>query len=141
MGTRSLTVVVDHSWDKVAEICVLYRQFDGYPSGHGAELKEFLDDMQIINGIPGNPPKKFANGIPCLAAQLIAHFKKDQAGSFYLHPAGTRDCGSEYVYVISGKFREPLNLQVTKVYGDRVLYDGPVAEFNPGADYSEDEAA
>ncbi len=140
MGTRSLTVVVDKSWDKTKEICVMYRQFDGYPSGHGAELKEFLDGMVVINGIPGDPPKKFANGIPCLAAQLIANFKKDQKGGFYLHAAGTRDCGEEYVYTISGKFGALLNLHVLKVYGNRVLYDGPADGFNPKMEESEDAA-
>ena len=36
MGTRSLTVFND-SWND-EEIAVFYRQFDGYPAGHGREL-------------------------------------------------------------------------------------------------------
>jgi len=37
MGTRSLTYVYDN---KEPLVC-MYRQFDGYPSGHGKELAEF----------------------------------------------------------------------------------------------------
>jgi len=32
----------------------------------------------------------------------VAHFKTG-IGSFYLHAAGTRDCGKEYVYVVKPK--------------------------------------
>ena len=49
MGTRSLTVVRDTEGAK--DICVLYRQMDGYPTGHGAELKEFLVPFTVVNGI------------------------------------------------------------------------------------------
>jgi hypothetical protein len=94
MGTRSLTVVVDKSWDKETELCVMYRQMDGYPSGHGAELKDFLKGMRIVNGINSSlRGTKFANGMPCLAAQMVAHFKTDREGGFYLHPAGARGYG------------------------------------------------
>ena len=37
MGTRSLTFVYDENNTPVLN---MYRQFDGYPSGHGAELAE-----------------------------------------------------------------------------------------------------
>jgi hypothetical protein len=29
----------------------MYRQFDGYPSGHGQELAEFLLSGEMVNGI------------------------------------------------------------------------------------------
>jgi hypothetical protein len=83
MGTRSLTFVYDGD----VPVINMYRQFDGYPSGHGAELAEFLD------GIEG------ANGMGCLAAQLIANFKKT-VGGFYIHPVTDADCGQEYEYHI-----------------------------------------
>ena len=95
MGTRCLTVMYDTGEDK-KEIAVLYRQMDGYPEGHGAELAEFLDGFKIVNGI-SNERDKLANGGGCLAAQIIAHFK-DSVGQFYLYPAGTRDCWEEYIY-------------------------------------------
>ena len=38
MGTRSLTVVKEEE----NELLVMYRQMDGYPSGHGQDLANFL---------------------------------------------------------------------------------------------------
>lgn len=136
MGTRSLTAIVDRSWDKPQEICVLYRQYDGYPSGHGKELKEFLQGMRIVNGIRLDERPPFANGMSCLAAQLVAHFKKDAKGGFYLHEAGTR--GQQYLYIVSGKFGDPEpTLEV--FHREQQLYSGPVSGFDP--DKSEDEEA
>ena len=51
MGTRSLTTFIDN--DTKEEIVVMYRQFDGYPSGHGRDLINFLDGIKVVNGIPG----------------------------------------------------------------------------------------
>jgi hypothetical protein len=100
MGTRSLTVFVDEHGKN--EIAVLYRQYDGYPEGHGLELANFLNGFLIVNGMRGNEPEKFANGMECLAAQIISNFKTEP-GNFYLYPADTRDCGEEFIYVVTGK--------------------------------------
>lgn len=98
MGTRCLTVIKD---DTGEEICVLYRQYDGYPSGHGKELKKFLAGKTIINGYGSEKDyEKHFNGMTCLAASLVAHFKTT-IGGFYLYPAGTRDTREEYIYEIS----------------------------------------
>lgn len=96
MGTRSLTRVKDENGQT---ILTMYRQMDGYPEGHGAELVSFLEGMEITNGISlsGNQPEKSANGIECLAAQLVAHFKLG-IGGFYLYPENAGD--EEYNYVI-----------------------------------------
>jgi len=81
MGTRALTFVYDG--DK--PIVNLYRQYDGYPTGHGAELAQFLDGFKIVNGI-GAEKTRIANGMGCLAAQMVAHFK-DSVGGFYMTEA------------------------------------------------------
>ena len=44
MGTRSLTFV----YDGEQPIINMYRQFDGYPSGHGQELAEFLNSFDAM---------------------------------------------------------------------------------------------
>jgi len=93
MGTRCLTVIHD---ERDEEIAFLYRQFDGYPEGHGKELKDFLKGIKIINGIQ-DTRIGVANGANCLAAQIVAHFKTE-VGQFYLYPAKTRDCGEDYIY-------------------------------------------
>ena len=98
MGTRCLTVLHDED-DK--EIAVLYRQFDGYPEVHGEQLRAFLAGKRITNGITGTKDNSF-NGMKCLAAGVVAHFK-DDVGGFYLFPAGTRNIGEEYSYPVRGK--------------------------------------
>ena len=98
MGTRSLTIVKTDYSDE--DIIVMYRQMDGYPSGHGADLAAFLDGMKITNGISMRDTGRTANGFDCLAAQIVAHFK-DGTGGIYLYPSGSRDLGDAYVYVIA----------------------------------------
>jgi len=109
MGTRSLTFVYSESksGEKATPIMNMYRQYDGYPSGHGAELAEFLNDGRLVNGLSGMGKEKQFNGMGCLAAQMVANFK-DGAGSFYLYPVTTTDCGQDYEYHvrnIDGEFK------------------------------------
>ena len=93
MGTRSLTFV--YEGDK--PFVNMYRQFDGYPSGHGQELAEFLLSGKMVNGIPVGKDELFFNGMGCLAAQMIAKFKIG-AGGFYIYPIDSTDCWQEYEY-------------------------------------------
>ena len=105
MGTRSLTYVYENykneKGNKVEEpIIALYRQYDGYPTGHGAELADYLNSMYVVNGLGIQNDQKVANGMGCLAAQLVANFKTE-AGQFYLHaPVLNRDDWQEYEYHI-----------------------------------------
>jgi hypothetical protein len=87
MGTRSLTYVYEgKKEDWVLPFVCMYRQFDGYPTGHGAELAEFLNSGKV------------ANGMNCLAAQLIVNFKKDTGGIYLYPPRLKQDCWQEYEY-------------------------------------------
>jgi hypothetical protein len=129
MGTRSLTWVYETYKDedgsvKHEPIIKLYRQYDGYVSGHGLELAEWLGQYRVVNGLGMEDGSKVANGMGCLAAQLVAHFK-DGPGQFYLHaPVMGRDHWQEYEY---------------HIYADKVLierqlgnfiFEGTWAEFN-----------
>ena len=96
MGTRSLTFVYDEQGDKLIN---LYRQFDGYPTGHGAELAEFLNQGKMVNGLRLGDDGKYFNGAGCMAAQLVSHFKKE-SGGFYLYPTNVEDCGQDFEYHI-----------------------------------------
>jgi hypothetical protein len=104
MGTRSLTFVYDG--DK--PIINMYRQFDGYPKGHGSELSEFLMSGEIVNGFSNVNAKEF-NGMGCLAAQMIVYFKKS-VGGFYIYPVDTNDYSQDYEY---------------HVYEDKVVIQNP----------------
>ena len=76
MGTRCLTVMIDDSGDEPKEMGVMYRQFDGYPDGHGIDLHNFLLGFKLYNGYPTNVTGKAANGASCLWAQIISYFKE-----------------------------------------------------------------
>jgi hypothetical protein len=114
MGTRSLTYVFDNE----TPVVCMYRQFDGYPSGHGAELAGFLDGFEIVNGY-GEVKPKLANGMGCLAAQMIAFFKVG-VGGFYLEPVELgQDFCQDYEY---------------HVYRDKVkILDGDQSELFSGS--------
>ena len=137
MGTRSLTVFMDD--DRKRQIVVLYRQFDGYPEGHGRELADILKRGHLINGISGGDDDNF-NGMGCLTAKVVAALKKN-TGGFYLYPADTNDCGEDYIYTVypgAKKNQErdgytravrEVNLKVQS-YDGTVIYDGPAREFD-----------
>lgn len=113
MGTRALTFVYNEQGKPMLN---LYRQYDGYINGgHGAELAEFLAGKTIVNGY-GRESTALANGMGCLAASLVAHFK-ETVGGFYIHAVTEKDCGQDYEY---------------HVYEDRVEVLGPGSIFNPG---------
>ena len=105
MGTRSLTKVI-RTWEDEAgkthrqPLTCMYRQYDGYMSGHGAELAEWLSRYTIVNGIPMDKSEPMFNGMDCLAAQMFAHFKTEAGGIYCMHPDAS-DCWEEYLYEIS----------------------------------------
>ena len=125
MGTRSLTYIEEsygENREKKQNILCMYRQYDGYLSGHGAELAEFLQDFNVVNGYNSDTPKRSANGMGCLAAQLIAHFKNG-IGNIYIHEPNDSDCGEEYTYTIyeeDGKVR----VRAYDVWAKKIIFDG-----------------
>lgn len=130
MGTRSLTRVHD-VWNERDDILInMYRQFDGYPDGHGLEIAEFLEGKKVGNGISMNENmEKFFNGAGCLAAQLVANFKEvGSPGGFYLYPAEAGDCGQEYEYDIYVQPNDEIRIKVTGYRGS-VLFNGNVDGF------------
>jgi hypothetical protein len=106
MGTRSLTFVYDGD----VPVINIYRQYDGYPSGHGHELAQFLDSKNLVNGF-GEQNSFEANGMGCLAAQLIVQLKHG-VGGIYIYPVSSTDCFQEYEY---------------HVYEDKVIVKDPTA--------------
>ena len=106
MGTRSLTFVYDGD----VPVINIYRQYDGYPSGHGHELAQFLDSKTLVNGY-GEQNSVEANGMGCLAAQLIVQLKHG-VGGIYIYPVSSTDCFQEYEY---------------HVYEDKVIVKNPTA--------------
>jgi hypothetical protein len=107
MGTRSTyRIIEEYSTGKKVkkvkqnEICLVYRQYDGYPTGHPLETAEWLATAKVVNGLGMSETQLVFNGAGCLAAQLIAKFK-DGPGGTYIHPLKSRgDCWEDYLYDI-----------------------------------------
>lgn len=106
MGTRSTYRVIEQYTDekknKVVnqEICLMYLQFDGYPSGHPSETAKWLASGTVVNGFGANEKRLIFNGAGCLAAQLVAKYK-DGPGGCYLHTLKSRgNSWEDYLYDI-----------------------------------------
>ena len=106
MGTRCLTFV----YVGAVPVINIYRQFDGYPSGHGHELAQFLNSKTLVNGYKDKNSAE-ANGMGCLAAQLIVQLKHG-VGGIYIYPVSSTDCWQDYEY---------------HVYEDKVIVKDPTA--------------
>jgi hypothetical protein len=130
MGTRSVTLFVEEDG---TEVLGMYRQFDGYPEGHGKELADFIKDIYLVNGLGMGQPEKVANGIGCLALQVVTHFKKGPGG-FYAFPtrSNPRGAWAEYVYVVSGSAGDYPRMKVIELLGDedKVIFNGFASEFD-----------
>ena len=101
MSTRALVRFVDEK-DEVTT--VIYKHYDGYPEDFGLDLATFLSDMTIVNGISLKENRRIANGIECLAAQVVAFFKQG-VGDVYIYSSNTlaSNTGAEYVYTVKDK--------------------------------------
>ncbi len=121
MGTRGTI----HFIDGKRTIGSLYIQYDSYPSGLGADLLKYFGQYRLCNGYGSAHDKNFANGIECLAAQVIAKLKTG-IGNVYM--TGSRD-RQEYNYFISAA-RELIDLKVTRHDG-KIIYKGLLSQFDP----------
>jgi hypothetical protein len=128
MGTRANTVIYDeyHGNGSSVQILNLYRQHDGYVEGHGAELVAFLEPMTIVNGITTGMTN-IANGSGCLAAQMVAHFKK-KVGDFYIMAPLGEEMENDFTYKIyvSGG---PVYISMQVWHWDDLIFSGNVPEF------------
>ena len=80
MGTRSTIAFIDNT----DELVRIYQQYDGYPSGVGLNLANWIKDKTLVNGFNINQTMKkgFCNGIGCMSAQFIHDFKDDIGGLY-----------------------------------------------------------
>jgi hypothetical protein len=131
MGTRSLTRVIPrqeglsfNEGHKKVELAYvnMYRQFDGYPEGHGLDLAEFLKNIKIVNGLGRNTTNQ-ANGSGCLAAQMVKHFKED-VGNIYLHPHDNESGWEDYIYTVYPKTGEEIFISIYDVHNERCIFVG-----------------
>ena len=133
MGTRSLTRIIPrqeglsfregHNHPEKAWI-TMYRHYDGDPAWHGLDLAYYLKDFEIINGIS----RKYkmgthANGIGCLAAQMVVAFKTN-VGDIYLRPNEGGAGDEDYIYTVFPKEGEDIYISIYKVYTKECIFVG-----------------
>jgi hypothetical protein len=127
MGTTAITNVYDGDTLLVS----IYRQSDGYLSGHGSDIATILGGRKLVNGI-SNYSDHIVNGMGCAAAMLISELKTGEVGSIYINPPD-EDSQEDYVYEIRGSTMEPSNgMTITvKDCTGYLYYDGPLENFDP----------
>jgi hypothetical protein len=112
MGTRSLTYIYN---DADMPLVCIYRQYDGFPSVHGAELAEVLNETKN-------------NGIECLSASIVGKLKNGEWGNTYLYPPfAEQDCGQDFEYIIKDDLVMVMQIGMK---GDKIkLFEGFYSEF------------
>jgi hypothetical protein len=118
MGTRSNTIFIDGQ----NRILNMYRQFDGYPQGHGLELALCLAGFTIVNGY-GEANQTTANGMGCLAAFVVSRFKTN-TGGIYLAPMN--DFDNDFTYTVK---QTKKGLKVTVKEWGTVVFAGSLDKF------------
>lgn len=145
MGTRSLI----HFQETLASavLATLYVQYDGYPTGVGAKIKEVLAERTVVNGY--SDAEAQINGYSCAAPMLISGMKQGKCGGVYMYEPGASGMGEEFVYTLGKQADIPdpekpfggtvgqltIKCEVTS-FGEgenRVLYDGLLTDFDPDA--------
>ena len=88
----------------------IYHHYDGYPEYLGVTLANYLSDISVVNGLSGDKPQ--ANGLGCLAAQLVCHLKLSNsgcnqdgtlnipAGNVEIDKHGTKHGDLDYIYYV-----------------------------------------
>lgn len=125
MSTDAVTKFAD---DGDVAFCAFYTQCDGHPTQHGEALKAFLKDFKVVDGLGMEVHDNIANGVECLAAQAIAHFK-DGPGHTYMVHADAQDSDYNYAYIITAEAGKPIHLIVRSK--DKTLYDGDIKAYKP----------
>lgn len=134
MGTRSLTRVIPrqkglsysegHLYPEKA-VVNMYRQYDGYPEGHGVDLAIFLKE---------NEEAKFPNETGCLAARLVKHFSQ-MYQYIFLEKCDNEERSAEYIYTLYPKLGEPTYVAIYKVFTEEVIFVGTFENLQSKYDY------
>jgi hypothetical protein len=91
MGTRSTIKFYDNG----TYLCTIYTEIDGYLSGVGQQIKDFIKSKKFVNGVGAD--KNVFNGAGCFVAQYIAKYK-DGPGNIYI---ADRGAAQEYNYKVN----------------------------------------
>lgn len=130
MGTKALIRVFDEENNFLLGI---YQHSDGYLSGLGEKLAEFLEKIKFEGySFEERVMGKAANGMGCLAAQIVGHLKDDW-GHVYIIPSSLVEDDSQgihahYCYDIHSNYVKVKHLGKTifkgsfKDFGDYIRF-------------------
>lgn len=101
MGTRSITHV--HQMESMENgenvVCSFFRHWDGYPTGHGQDLANWLKGKKLTNGIGADfDPNTMFNRAGTMAIKLANHIQ-DLSGAEMI-PTGGDDMWEDFTYDI-----------------------------------------
>lgn len=120
MGTRSTTTF----YDGEKPVWTFYRQYDGYPEGHGLELAAALAGRKMAVG--GDIETM---GVHTLNLLRISSDPLELASGFYIEdPASVGHLGEEYLYRVTGIPGEEPRITCLTERG-AVVVSCPVSEF------------
>ena len=101
----------------------VYKHYDGYPEGHPVNLARFLNEFEIVNGIPFEDDSRVANGLGCLAAQYIAAFKM-KPGDIYVENPDTQHMDIEYITYVWGTENKDIWMSIFDDYEEKCIFVG-----------------
>ena len=101
----------------------VYKHYDGYPEGHPVNLARFLNEFEIVNGIPFEDDSRVANGLGCLAAQYIAAFKM-KPGDIYVENPDTQHGDIEYITYVWGIENKDIWMSIFDTYKEKCIFVG-----------------
>ena len=101
----------------------IYHHYDGYPEYLGMRLANFLDGYDVVNGLSIGYQGPVANGMGCLAAQLVSYIK-DKPGNVYLQKPQELDW-ENYEYFIWVKDHNELWISIFDYDGNCIFVGEP----------------
>ena len=101
----------------------IYNHYDGYPSGLGVKLANLVDGYSVVNGLSHGMQGPTANGMGCLAAQIVG-LLKDGPGNIYLQKPIEKDW-EDYEYFVWVKDDAELWISIFNYNGECIFVGEP----------------
>jgi hypothetical protein len=99
----------------------IYFTQDGFPHSLGTKLCDLIKNIKIVNGLTDTNKKNSANGMGCLAAQIVAHFKTCPGNVYIWKPKDITHVDFRYKIHYSLRMNR---IKITIMSKESVLYCG-----------------
>ena len=100
MATRASVIFKE----KGEPVFAMYKHYDGYPDGLGAELKSIVSGGKLVNGLGSNRTLGSTfNGYGCMFATIIAKLKDEPGNVYICKISDVGQQGEDYLYEMNEK--------------------------------------